>query len=58
MSYGSFIIAEDLKKGITVKQVAIKIHDRYPDISMNRAIGITRKIKKYGATTKIDWSRK
>lgn len=54
MSYGNYIIYGDLNRGLTVKQVAKKLHNRYPDISLSRATKIVRIIKRRGPDVEIN----
>ena len=57
MSYGNWGVYEDLKKGVSTKEIASGLIDRY-EISLERAKQIVKAIKHYGVDVGIDWNRK
>ena len=54
-SYGNYDIAGDLKRGMSVQEVAAKIKNRYPEISESQCARIVKQVQTNGPDSDADW---
>ena len=55
MSYGNYLILQDLKDGKNIEWCARKLHAYYPDIPMYRARLLVSHVKKHGEGPNPYW---